>query len=1325
MGKMNYSWNRYWYEREEKVIFDHDGFIVNPKDNKEQKLVTFKSISYKTCLILLGGPGIGKSNTIEMEYCKLKQELVRNANKIDKVEFVDLSKISTREDLKEELLENPFFDEWINGNGHLYLFLDSFDESFIKYESLTNMLIKKFREHKSKLYRLTLRIASRIILEVFELEKELKKLWGEDSCGIYQLAPLCKEDIIKALEENNISTKDFIKEIKNKNLVSFTGTPVTLQMLIGYYHTGYGVLPNSRIDIYKQGCRGLVSEVNPSRKTKQSQAGRLSEIECLNLISIIATITLFCNKSIVNTSGILGVINKSEIGYVDIETIMKLERESDVEEALRTALFVARGTNKYGWAHLTYAEFLAANFINEHLNNDQIMNLLIHPNDSEEKIIPQLHATAAWIAGMNPVVFEEILERDYNVLFLVDFTDINGIQKERFIDKFLNSLNKRDNRNFYANYQIYSSLNHINLKQQLRDFILNTTNDEIAVVIAMEIAIQCNIDFKQEYLDLALNRSGEIQEKAILSYLKYASNTELVCLKPLITNGVYLRDSVLEHILDLFKKNNLIETEEFMTALLKFKINQTPDEERLLRLVNNFKTIDFKIALKWGKDKLNLYSSRTFTYVIDLLIYLILKRFDNETIIESLIEEILYSRYESGKPIISKDPLYILKDGLDKKKKITIYLLELEHKLEIPYMELVANQLFTVNDLSWLMSIRARKNSVLSWNSIDRLIEKLNKQIKENRKKEETLLKDEVLVRKEVAAIDLSIDNAVDSWIRFCNQPLLNEFNINFLIDPRKRIRLLLINENVKQKLIKAALNYLLTYQLDKESFYEMIHFTKDVEAGKLAFEILYEAQQDILITLPETVWEKWAPIIIYSPYSSPFGEKWNHDILKLAIKINKSIILNGFMDMLDKRDVIRNLITDFCYIYWCDKLAESILERVESDKTDINKIVYLLGALLKKGYKKGYEYAVSILTLPIPNNSDCRNKAIEIATCLISKGYDAGWNTIWGVINTDKQFGIEIFHRIDTKGYSKGLHLGILIGNKYVTEKDLKELYLWIETNLCNSQEKIVDNSSCIGWQGSILHELRDRANKNAYEAIKEIVEALPNDMEALYMWSSIKHNYIRDNWIPHSPKDISKLLLGGSNLLIYNEKQLLEAILKSLDRLQKKLQGETPAMIDLWNESKENGYRPKNENAFSDYIKRHLEEDLNHRGIIVNREVEIRRGYGTGSGERTDIQINAIIKDHTEQRNKKITVIIEVKGCWHRELDIAMEEQLINRYLSDNECNYGIYLVGWFYCKQWRKSTVTFEEKGKYFKEKAKDLSNKHKVTVVPYIMNTALRE
>ncbi|TKI84039.1 hypothetical protein FC695_40790, partial [Bacillus cereus] len=71
-------------------------------------------------------------------------------------------------------------------------------------------------------------------------------------------------------------------------------------------------------------------------------------------------------------------------------------------------------------------------------------------------------------------------------------------------------------------------------------------------------------------------------------------------------------------------------------------------------------------------------------------------------------------------------------------------LLELEHKSEIPYMELVANQLFTVKDLSWLKSIRASKSSVLSWNSIDKLIEKLNKQIKENMKKEETLLKDEV-----------------------------------------------------------------------------------------------------------------------------------------------------------------------------------------------------------------------------------------------------------------------------------------------------------------------------------------------------------------------------------------------------------------------------------------------------------------------------------------------------------------------------------------------------------------------------------------------------
>ena len=48
-------------------------------------------------------------------------------------------------------------------------------------------------------------------------------------------------------------------------------------------------------------------------------------------------------------------------------------------------------------------------------------------------------------------------------------------------------------------------------------------------------------------------------------------------------------------------------------------------------------------------------------------------------------------------------------------------------------------------------------------------------------------------------------------------------------------------------------------------------------------------------------------------------------------------------------------------------------------------------------------------------------------------------------------------------------------------------------------------------------------------------------------------------------------------------------------------------------------------------------------------------------------------------------MTVIIEAKGCWYYQLYKAMETQLAGRYLKDNRCRHGLYLVGWFNCPQW----------------------------------------
>jgi len=194
-------------------------------------------------------------------------------------------------------------------------------------------------------------------------------------------------------------------------------------------------------------------------------------------------------------------------------------------------------------------------------------------------------------------------------------------------------------------------------------------------------------------------------------------------------------------------------------------------------------------------------------------------------------------------------------------------------------------------------------------------------------------------------------------------------------------------------------------------------------------------------------------------------------------------------------------------------------------------------------------------------------------------------------------------------------------------------------------------------------------------------------------------------------------------------------------LGRLQDLLQGVTPAAIDLWNETGEKRddatkrarkvFTPKDEPALSDYIKRHLDQDLHDRGVIVNREVEIRRSFGGATGERTDIHVDTAVPGTEPNTWDKVTVIIEVKCCWHEALWDAMRTQLVDRYMKDNECRHGVYVVGWFECAQWdpddgrrkKGSKISIQEARQQFESQAATLSTGG-VVVRAVVLNAALR-
>lgn len=147
-----------------------------------------------------------------------------------------------------------------------------------------------------------------------------------------------------------------------------------------------------------------------------------------------------------------------------------------------------------------------------------------------------------------------------------------------------------------------------------------------------------------------------------------------------------------------------------------------------------------------------------------------------------------------------------------------------------------------------------------------------------------------------------------------------------------------------------------------------------------------------------------------------------------------------------------------------------------------------------------------------------------------------------------------------------------------------------------------------------------------------------------------------------------------------------------------------------------------PKDEMNLSNCLKRHLDRDLNERGIIADREVEIRQKIGEDSAQHIDVLVRAIPFDENGRPASVVSVIIEVKGAWNRGTLLDMRRQLYDRYMNNSEMNFSIYVVGYFGCNAWDwkdddrrasgQSQTPIDVLKKKLKDEATSLTNSEKL-------------
>ncbi|HWT02887.1 MAG TPA: SIR2 family protein [Pyrinomonadaceae bacterium] len=540
MAERNYNWQRFWWPSGSgDVQASEEGYLWGP-GAYNPNIVTFEQIMNVSCLALLGEPGIGKSKTLEREFDALVDALEGSE---DRAVFLNLRSYGSEDRLVRALFESTEFTRWTGGSYHLHLFLDSLDECLLRIDTVAAILIDELKKYPVE--RLSLRVACRTAEYPRLLDGELKKLWGDENYKVYELLPLTREDVAEAARVEGLDPHEFLREVRQREAGPFAAKPITLSLLLDLFRDG-GSLPSTQAKLYEDGCRALCEESNESRIASNLR-GVLNIDQRMVVASRIAAVTVFANRASIWTGPDRQGATDEDVsvrelqgGSEEINGSSFDVTEDVIRETLATGLFNLRGTDRLGWAHQTYAEYLAAWYLRHRkLDADRVMELLTHPDDPDGKLVPQLYETAAWAATLIPDLFRRIMVADADVVLRSDVAAVDADDRAALVEALLRLYEEERITHDWERQNNYHKLAHPGLAEQLRPYITDTSKHEIARRTAILIAEECELhELQDELVRVALDGSEKhwLRERAAGAVSDLGDSETKAKLRPLAIN---------------------------------------------------------------------------------------------------------------------------------------------------------------------------------------------------------------------------------------------------------------------------------------------------------------------------------------------------------------------------------------------------------------------------------------------------------------------------------------------------------------------------------------------------------------------------------------------------------------------------------------------------------------------------------------------------------------------------------------------------------------------------------------------------------------------
>ncbi len=1389
-----YNWKRFWCPREVSPDLENGGFLTDPESMhsyQKPNVFSFSQIAQKRCLILLGEPGIGKTYAMRSEVEGIRA-------RIDSEDGILLEKnlrdYGSDYQLSQDIFESAEIREWTTSNNKLNLFLDSTDEGLLQIRALAPLLLREIKKLPTD--RLWLRITCRTAEWPESSEGELRLLFGDDAFGIYTLAPLRRVDVEEAARGSNISPHDFLDEIQLKTAVPFAAKPVTLNFLLNLFLRD-GHLPRRQAELYYQGCLCLCEESNPLRR-EANDFGKLSSEARLAVASRIAAITLFCNRAAVSLSQESGGHDETDLSLGDLrgglEPVGKGHVAIDNDsllDALGTALFAGRGADRIGFAHQTYAEFLAAQFVVDHfMSIQQIRNLIFHPAEQGDKVVPQLAESAAWIASLVPGVFREIVMSDPEILLRSDVAAASSENHAALVGALLQALEAEEMFDSFSATREFKKLSHPGLAMQLRPFLVDRHKGWLVRRAAAEIAGKCQCrDLLDDLVRIALDpdEPETVRTHAALSVLEAGDQATKLKLKPLAKGEAgpdpndELRGIALRALWP-----GLLSGKELFESL------SHPQRQNFVGLYRMFLSSGLADGLSAGDlpDALQYVAtlgprhqiSYSFEHTIDSIFCKAWKSLDAPGVLDvfaraSLLrlrqhDEIVSDSGSTG-PSANKAFREDLHGEPARRRRIVQSILAMPDIREDDAFALCSTQtrLVLPEDVPWLVEkLLTERDSVrfsllvklISFNfqydvsetadcvyracqdvsAISRELGTLFEPVElgspsAERMKElwrmENDWKKEVLTEKAAAQrfagritefLSEAVKGNFEAWWNLhwaltidSDGSRSKEFDSDLTQLPGWAV----CDALTQNKVVEAAKGLAKNLKIDPEGWVDLDTFNLGHVATLRVMTLLWKVAPDFLKGLSATDWKNWAPPIVGFPVFSDEGAH-RSGLVEMVYLNAPEAALDVLDSLIEKENKKGAGLFCLSTVEGCmdSRLDSFLFEKAQDPGLNPNSLASLLERLLQRKHVPADSYARSLLALPIASEGTQREKARVAAEGLMTNAEDSGWPVVGPAILSDSKFGREL---IESASYNHHMSLYLRI-----QVEDLADLYVWM-TRQYPYREGDRLKSGCISpvdsavdFRDGLLSHIVSKASIGAIHELKRIARTLPELSWLKWEILRARNLMLQRTWDPPMVSELLKLAENADKRFIQSGDDLLAVIVESLERFQAELHGETSVVHRLWNEKP--NFTPKDEGRLSDEIKVHLGEDLKQRGVIANREVEIRRG------EETDIHLDAISQRPGSQGIDTVSAVVEVKGCWNRDLEKAMETQLVGRYLKRNESPFGLYVIGWFLCDAWadeyRKKDspdYSLDEARIKFDSQAAALSNPP-LRVRAFVLDTRLR-